>query len=1130
MLNRAIHDATRRQIEAAAPDRSTWLTANAGSGKTKVLTDRVARLLLRGTAPERILCLTYTKAAAAEMQNRLLQRLGGWAMLPDAELREALAEIGAEGDGDLAAARRLFARAIETPGGLKVQTIHAFCAGVLRRFPLEAGVPVGFTELDDRTAAQLRAEIVEELAVEGGEDIADLTTLLHAPEGLDGFLAAVTRAETRFDQPPDPPALWDFLGLPHPYEADRLLAEVLDPEDAEMIEALIPLLRAGGANDGKLAQKLEAHDWHAPGLAQLGLLESVLLFGGTAKTPFAAKVGGIPTKALRLGSCAQYADPLDRLMCRVEEARTRRMALDFAQRSLRLHRFAHNFTRRYAEAKRARGWLDFDDLIARTARLLSSAGMAQWVLFRLDGGIDHILVDEAQDTSPGQWEVIERLAAEFTAGTGTRAAGERTLFVVGDPKQSIYSFQGADIAVFDARRHRFEADFHRIGSPMQDTALLHSFRSSPLILDLVDRVFQGPAAEGLGTPPEHRAFHEGRPGRVDLWPVVPKPDTPPEREWDDPLDQPEADSHIARLATGVAAGIRRMLDEGTRIVTRKGERALEPGDVLILVQRRSELFDAIIRACKSEHLPIAGADRLLLDDEIAVGDIRALLNFIATPEDDLSLAEALRSPLFGLDEAALWQLAAGRQRSLWAELRERGPEEVREAVSDLLRVSGHLRPFELISRILTRHNGRERLLARLGPEAEDGIDELLTQALAYERTAVPSLTGFLVWLDSGETEVRRQAGGGGMVRVMTVHGAKGLESPVVILPDCAKLKLPHEGSVLTLSDRAAVLRGTKGERPEPVETAVAARGARQEEERRRLLYVALTRAESWLIVAAAGEAGAGTESWHAMVTEGFERAVEDAAGEETALPEPVPGAGEGRRLSFGDWPSAAAPVPREPAVPQAEPAWLRLPPEPVARPVRPLAATALGGPKALPGGEGGDAEAAMLRGTRLHLLLEHLPETAAQAADLLATAEGGLPAPDELAGLLAEVEALTTAPHLSEVFTPRAGEDILREVPLTAPLPGLGILSGTVDRLVVGPDRILAIDYKSNAEVPARPEDTPEGILRQMAAYRAALAAIWPGRRVETAILWTRTRVLMPLPDAALDAAAGRVDPALGRA
>ncbi|AXC48907.1 double-strand break repair helicase AddA [Paracoccus suum] len=1138
-------DATRHQIAAANPLHSIWLTANAGSGKTRVLTDRVARLLLSGTPPERILCLTYTKAAASEMQIRLLSRLGGWAMLPDAQLVAELEAMGADASGaDLAEARRLFARAIETPGGLKVQTIHAFCAAILRRFPLEAGVPVGFAELDERSAAQLRADIIEEMAEEGAPEIADLVSL-HSGHELDRFLAAVSRAEARLDTPLDPAELWGFAGLPYPFEPDHLLAAVMTPGDAQLLAELQPLLAASGPNDAKLAKALGTVDWDQPDLAALAVLEHQLLTGSGANEPFAAKVGKIPTKGLRDGACAHLVDRFDDLMRRVKGARPRRLALEFCQRTAALHRFAHAFTARYADAKRAQGWLDFDDLIARVGLLLSSASMAQWVLFRLDGGIDHILVDEAQDTSPEQWLVIERLIAEFTAGEGAREASGttgRTLFVVGDPKQSIYSFQGADVQVFAERRARFTQDFAAIRRPMQQSALEYSFRSSPAVLALVDRVFEGDAGQGLGGTMRHRAFNTGQPGRVDLWPAVPKAEAPEALEWDDTAPQPEPQSAVVRLSAAIARQIEGML--GTPLRHRDGSvRPMVPGDVLILVQRRSEVFHDLIRALKAARLPVAGADRLKLAAELAVRDLRAVLSVLATPEDDLSLAAALRSPLFDVDEVGLWRLAAGRPASLWQALRE-APDDLgpgiaaaRALISDLIGVSGFMRPHDLLSRMLIRHGGRARLIARLGPEAEDGIDELLSQSLAYERSGVPTLTGFLVWLGEDEVEIKRSpaSGGGGLIRVMTVHGAKGLESPVVILPDTAMRRKPSSGTVLPLAKRPAVLRLSKDSRPPVLAEAVAAHEARQAEESRRLLYVALTRAESWLIIAAAGETGADTDSWHAMVTNGFQATASGTEGNAgfacTELPEMVEGTGPVARLAFGDWPAEVTKQQQGDASdsrPEPAPDWLRRPPQATPAADRgPIAPTALGGAKIVFGSgtsDAQDAEAAMLAGTRLHLLLEHLPDFPPddwpdRADALLASAEGGLPTPEARADLLAEVAAILSAPDLAAVFAPAPGDTVLREVDLSAPLPGLGTLSGKVDRLIVGPDRIVVIDYKSNVVVPDAAEATPPGILRQMAAYRAALRLIWPDRPVEAAVLWTRARLLVRLDDALLDRA-----------
>lgn len=437
-----------------------------------------------------------------------------------------------------------------------------------------------------------------------------------------------------------------------------------------------------------------------------------------------------------------------------------------------------------------------------------------------------------------------------------------------------------------------------------------------------------------------------------------------------------------------------------------------------------------------------------------------------------------------------------------------------------------MRPYDIISRLLTRHGGRAALLARLGPEAEDGIDELLSQALTYETVETPSLTGFLVWLAGDDVEVKRQlpGGAGGLIRIMTVHGSKGLESPVVILPE-TKVRRPDSRARTARVADMPVWRGSAGERPDSVSEAVDAQAQRQDEERRRLLYVAMTRAESWLIVAAAGETGAGLDSWYAMIAEGADRAAL------TRSDIDVEGIGTGLRLSFGDWPAEAVTEVPLPQATASVPDWARSPaPLPPALP-RPVAASALGGAKVLAAPvEDADPVAAMLRGTRLHLLLEHLPGSPeADWPDLaraaLAGAEGGLPDAPELAALLTEAGAVIRAPDLAEVMDPAPCSTTLREVRLTATLPGIGILHGTIDRLVISDTEVLAIDYKTNTEVPAQPEATPEGILRQMAAYRAALRLIYPRHQLRTAILWTATRNLMVLPDQVLDKAIPTLDP-----
>ncbi|MDB6178115.1 double-strand break repair helicase AddA [Paracoccus sp. Z330] len=1119
------NDATLNQIAAADPARSTWLTANAGSGKTRVLTDRVARLLLAGSPPERILCLTYTKAAATEMQNRLLKRLGEWAMLPEDSLRAALTDLGEVQAPDLSEARRLFARAIETPGGLKVQTIHSFCAALLRRFPLEAGVPMGFAEMDDRSARTLRAEIVEEMAEDNDPAMRDLTSL-HGGDNLDGFLAGLSSAD--FASPPDPDRIWSALSLPAGLDGDALLGQVFDGAEGDLFDALIPIFAKGSSTDARLAGKLLQGNWHDPDLSDLNILIGALLTGGSAKAPYTAKIGKLPTKALQTGACAPFMSELEDLMLRVQDARALALGLALAQKTLALHRFAHEFTKRMSQRKAAHGWLDFDDLILRTARLLRESSMAQWVLWRLDGGIDHILVDEAQDTSPAQWRVIRSLTDEFTSGMGAQDR-PRTLFVVGDPKQSIYSFQGADIAVFEEMRDRFAHDFDAVQRPMQQRGLAHSFRSSPAILSLVDAVFQQQAAQGLGAPPRHIAFRDNLPGRVDIWPPLPEPEQPEASDWTAPVDAPAENAADTVLARSIAAQIKSMI--GTPFFDAKSNsvRNIAAGDIQILVQRRAGLFDDLLRECKAANLPVAGADRLKLAAELAVRDITATLAVLATPEDDLSLAAALRSPLFGLTEDDLFRLAAGRGKMLLDQrLRSSDHHRVREVLADLRSQTDIMRPYDLISRLLIRHGGRAALLARLGTEAEDGIDELLSQALAYETVETPSLTGFLVWLSSDEVEVKRQlpGGAGGLIRIMTVHGSKGLESPVVILPETKKRRPDSRARTIQIGD-LPFWRGASGDRPEIVADAVADLALKQEQERRRLLYVAMTRAESWLVVAAAGETGDNLDSWYSMIA---------AAPERTGLHRSqidIDGIGSALRLSYGEWPSEPVQQDDTPPRPKVSlPDWANLPAPPPPERILPTAATSLGGAKVIGAMvENADPAAAMLRGTRLHLLLEHLPDTPQDewpelARSALAGGEGGLPDQAELDWLLTEARQVITAPELTEVMTPPPDAVVLREVELTAPLPQIPLLHGTIDRLVVAPDLVHAIDYKSNSQVPDHPEATPDGILRQMAAYREALRLIYPAHQLRVSVLWTATRSLMTMPDAAMDDVLAALDPA----
>ncbi len=1104
-------DATLAQTRAARPDMSTWLGANAGSGKTRVLTDRVARLLLEGVRPERILCLTYTKAAAMEMQNRLFERLGEWAMKGDDDLRRMLAEIGVKGlTGErLDDARTLFARAIEAPGGLKIQTIHSFCSSVLRRFPLEARVSPAFTEIDERVQTRLLTDLLDVMAeeAEGREALALIAGHLSDDEGAVTLARAVAgKAENL-----TPSASWeeicDWAGIDPELTEEDIVQTALIGDEPSLANKLLPGLNPGYGAHKTAHRVLPNFPWDTPKLTDVADLEAGFLNSAAAKDPNKPRGTILNNKGVKV-AMGDDLSQLEGFASRIAEARVLRTGLQTARRMNALHRFADAFLPAYRRAKEARGWLDFDDLIDKTRALLSDPQVAQWVLFRLDGGIDHILVDEAQDTSPRQWDIVKRLAEDFAAGEGARTDVQRTIFVVGDKKQSIYSFQGADPAEFDRMRDFFNERLTAIGAPFEpDAKLIHSFRSAPPILDLVDRVAAGLGAPGLGEGVEHEAFFE-KPGRVDLWPHIEPAPKAPKPAWDDPQDLVSEDHHSAVLAETLAVRIKDMLENPVEYAPGKPVTA---GDILILVRRRSPLFHKIIAELKSRDLPVAGVDRSQLTSPLAVKDLLALCRFLATPEDDLSLACVLRSPLIGLSEAELFELAHGRKLFLWEALRDRAEEfpEANKILFDLRNQSDFLRPYDLLERALIRHDGRRRLIARLGPEAEDAVDAMLAQALSYEASEVPSLTGFVGWLESGDVQVKRDLSQAeGQIRVMTVHGAKGLEAPVVILPDCAmqqgggariKLFTPEDGPV--------IWPPATGDESEGVTAAKEAAKAREVEEANRLLYVALTRAESWLIVAAAGGLGDAKKpasSWYKIVADAM-----DGVG---SVPLEVPGLdGTGLRVQTGEWAKAKVPDAEDEAR-EALPEWATAPVLPPAKDQKARTPSDLGGAKALPG-MGDESDVAMRRGSITHLLLEHLPRLPAPAWPAAAPGIAALYASDvsedELGPMLEEATRVLTDPTLAHIFA----AETLAEVEITGHSATLDApMLGIIDRLIVASDRVLAVDFKTNATVPTRVEDTPEGLLRQMGAYAEMLQAVYPAHEIVTAILWSRTGWLMELP------------------
>jgi ATP-dependent helicase/nuclease subunit A len=1132
------------QRVAADPSVSAWVEANAGSGKTHVLIDRVTRLMLEGTPPGRILCLTFTRAAAAEMANRLYERLGDWAVAPDAELREKVGRlVGQPFSVDkLPPARRLFAKALDTPGGLKIQTIHAFCESLIGRFPLEAGVAPHFAVMDERTAADVLAdardrvlahahdgthpelaaaldhvvslvdeaefaELMGELAAKRGR----LRRLMAAHDGLAGLVRATRRA----------------LGLAEAETAETIIAAACDDAafDGGGLRRACEALEAGSPKDRERAAVIRAWLAEGEGRSRAFMGPYGHLFLRADGEPRAAS--GLITKAARAADEAA-AEILLAEQARIQAVMERLKAAAVAQSTTALLRLGQALLDAYEERKHAHARLDYDDLILTARNLLWAEGGASWVLYKLDGGIDHILIDEAQDTNPEQWEVVKALSEEFFAGAGARSEGPgpRTVFAVGDEKQSIYSFQGVDPEAFDRMRADFGERVTAAGETWRPVELVQSFRSAPAVLEAVDLVFARDGARDGLTASDARIVHfpsrKGQAGLVELWPTITPKEAPAVEPWDVPLDQIAPDSPPARLADRIAAQIERWRAEGEVLESRG--RPMRPGDIMILVRRRGPFFDEMVRCLKARGVPVAGTDRMVLTEQLAVMDLMALGEFLLLPEDDLTLAVVLKGPLFGFDDDDLFDLAFGREDTLWAALKRRRGERALfksacDELSALLAKADTMPPFAFFADLLGSGRGRERLLARLGRDAGDPIDEFLSLALDYGRGHAPSLQGFLHWLGAARTEVKRDLEQGrDEVRVMTVHGAKGLEADVVFLPDtCAVPDHRHDARLLwtTAGDEPVVLWPVRSRNDEAVCAAARARARRRrEQEYRRLLYVAMTRARDRLCVCGF-ETSKGRQAgcWYDLVAD----AVRDRA-EETPL-----GFGEtGWRLR-----SRQEAAPRdeargeEEAAPGEMPAWAfaaapaeATPPRPLA-PSRPTeeepAAMSPLGP-----GAGGEGEAGLLRGRLVHRLLQLLPDLApgTRAPACRRFLSRPVHRLDAEAGreIARETLAVLDDPAFSALFGPGSRA----EVPL-AGLVGDRVVLGQVDRLLVGDDGVQVIDYKTDRSAPGSADEVPVAYLKQMAAYRALLAGVYPGREVKCALLWTCGPRLMALEDRLLD-------------
>ncbi len=1122
------------QADASNPASHVWLSASAGTGKTQVLAARVFRLLLRGVDPGAILCLTFTKAGAAEMAQRINGRLAAWVRMPAPALAADLIALGESPVQVLQdRARTLFAKVLDAPGGgLRIQTIHGFCQGLLAAFPVEAGLTPGFRPLEAREEAGLAREalasMLSDAEREGRErpvEIVGRLSLRMGEGGAEAFLLGCARALPALEALPVgiQPWLRRELGLPSG-DIDEAIAEWCDALDLDAIARIAAANRAWGTATGQAAAAtvqrwLDSEDR----AATLDELASVVLTGtGTQRKASKKLIDAEPDYEI-------LARDLGEACTDVLSMVQRATYCDLLADGLEVGR---DYARGYALAKRRAGAVDFDDLIATTVALLDQPGIGEWVRYKLDQATEHLLIDEAQDTNGHQWRIVRALADEFFVGRGIYAPSTRTLFTVGDYKQAIFGFQGTDPLNFQAAEQYFggraseaEGDDdwpeEERGLPLARLSLRHSFRSTRTVLEFVDAAIEAIGEPGLGIPGEveQHASEVAGPGTVTLWPPVSAGGSEDDEEgW--------VDDAVRKLASDIARAVKGWLAPDTGLMLESKGRRLRPEDVMILVKRRGDLASLIVARLYAEGVPVAGVDRLRLNAPLAVQDLLATIRFVLQPEDDLSVAALLVSPLIGWTQDELMAAAPREAGPLWRHLQRTQPATRLAPLLAMLARADIATPYQFLEELLSGPlDGRRKLIRRLGTEARDPIEELLNAALTFESTTTPSLQRFLDWFDRGDVEIVRDPSAPlDAVRVMTAHGAKGLQAPLVILADATADPSAAPRSILKWAPEPGaapipVFRPRSAERGGPLDAVVSAAEQRELEEHWRLFYVAATRAEERLVIA--GKLGTRSQgvppenSWYAAA----DRAL-------TALEVPV---GEGTRTFAGVEPQAAVIAKASASVesaPNAQlPAWAHEPAPQEARPPRPLSPSSLGDDAVSDPPPTPAMRVAAERGRLIHGLFERLPAVAAAeratAADRWLAKAGGVDDAAARSEIVQSVVAVLDDPRFAELFS----ADTLAEAPIAATLTNGMVVSGTVDRLLIEAGRIRVVDFKTGRRAPRGLDDVPEYHLRQMAAYAEALGVIFPGRSVEAALLYTAGPRLIVLDDETLAANKPRYRP-----
>jgi ATP-dependent helicase/nuclease subunit A len=1111
------------------PANSASLEASAGSGKTWQLVSRVVRLLLEGAEPGGILALTFTRKAAVEMRLRLNERLRMFATADDAALREALSGIGVTPDAAvLARARSIYRELLFTPFPPRAMTLHAFCQELLARFALEARVPPDFglyeneEELVERSWRRLQARLIAEpdapparalrTLVDLGFNeftLRDLVTLFIAHRGdWWAYTSDLPRERGSGADQDDATAyatgrLRAELG---PCDADAALREIDSAACNAYLGTLWRWLREWGNVGSVKAERLEPAV-ELRGAARLEALADALLTKDGE--PYAFQPGRKFADAQRASLLETHGEVLRRFSA-AHDQWTRAQSLRRSEAAFTLGEAALAALREELAREHALG---FTELEWHTCRLLQRDGAPDWVRYRMDRRVDHLLIDEFQDTSPTQWRMLLPLLEEMAAGESGRA---RSLFIVGDAKQSIYGFRRADPRLLGRATQWMQERLQARSAPLH-----HSRRSAPAIINFVNALFAHPEVGERIDFALHDTHRRDDWGRVEIAPLVPDATASGAAAltFRDPLARARLTREDLRARTEaeqVSRRIRALIDSGVEVTTQAGRHRIGYGDIMVLARARTHLHH-LERQLTADGIPFVGAARGTLLETSIARDLMALLRLLDAPHRDLELAQVLRSPLFGAGDEALVKLAAEVRAhgGTWVDAlgrlaRDGAPgAPVFARAHDLLgqwrALAARLPAHDLVDRIVRDTDAAERYEAALprvtGARARANLGAFLQLALEADSGRYPSLPRFLQWLEAQQRAFQNApdepppAAATEQVRIMTIHAAKGLEAAAVFLVNTGSQQGPRTPRLLIEwpqdHDRPTRVCVTgPGAKLDVLARAVAdGHKAREVREELNVLYVAATRARHFLHISGFAPAKASARSWHGYAWRAMEP-LERAA--------PLPGTIRGSLCHAVGVPAVTARPAAAPPTPSVDP-----------RLRKPLTVTAaLATPSARVDERSAfETPETAARGTAIHYLLQRLSQAPAGDDDLWNELRARLdvePARQDFSKWLVDARALLGDTELARFFDPTRYHKAWNEVPIL-----VDNTTAAIDRLVDDGAHLWVIDYKTHT----RPDAAllVERYRPQLAAYAGAIEKVWPGRPVRAGLILTATRTWVPV-------------------